>query len=149
MRKIDREKFLLYMQEHNPLSICVDGKLAEWDKAMVAYFEYLKILWSESPRGYIDIPLFMKKHQDISLTEAERICGQKQFCLIRIWDKDDPKRYTQLLNLMHLLSRNAYCYVIESDFRAGLILFDLWLEKQNIKERTEDGSLVNFIINNN
>lgn len=110
-----------------------------------AYQLCIQMLWSEFPRGFVDIPLFMHKYQGLSLKQAEHIVGRKQYALLRIWDYKSEERVNKLREILTILLRVSGVALNESYMRSGLNTLDMILEKTGVSERTESGLIVDFI----
>lgn len=146
MRKEDKRLLREALGAVNPFAFHNEkNELAIYRSAIDAYKEVLLMLWSEFPRGFIDIPYFMVKYQGVAIREAERKCAGRQYALIRLWDRDDKERRSKLKQLLEILLRVNGIHFDETAFTGGLQCFDIFLEKSNISAQTESGAIVDFI----
>lgn len=121
------------------------GALVRYSSPREAYSECLKSLWSEFPRGFIDIPLFMEKYQGLGLKQAEALCGRKQYALVRLWDTSDKDRTAKLCEVLLLLLKVSEVPLSNDFFLQALRELDAFIERRSVGARTEEGSIVNFI----
>lgn len=146
MKREDKGMLRVALGAVNPFALRNEnGGLAIYSSATEAYKETLLTLWSEFPRGFIDIPYFMVKYQGLAIREAERKCAGKQYALIRLSDRDDKERRSKLKQLLEMLLRVSKVPFDENSFMVGLQCFDIFLEKSNISEQTKNGAIVDFI----
>ncbi|MBQ5712869.1 MAG: hypothetical protein IIV77_00025 [Bacteroidaceae bacterium] len=123
------------------------GSLSIYSNPQDAYKEVIVMLWAEFPRGFVDIPFFMSKYQGLSLKDAERLCGRKQYAIVKMWDRDDKQRIAILRRIYEALLRVSELKLNESYFLNAIQCFDIFVEKSKIAENTQSGAIVNFITN--
>lgn len=146
MRKNEQQLLKEALGATCPFAFRMSGsKLSFYSDKTDAYHDVLLMLWAEFPRGFIDIPYFMSKYQCVALKDAERICGQFQYAMIKLWDTDDKDRLPLLGKLCKVLLKVNGVEFDENAFKNAVCRFDIFLEQSHIKEQTETGVLVNFI----
>lgn len=129
----------------NPLALrTASGNLMVFKTPEECYTMCLQMLWAEFPRGFVDIPLFMVKYQDVKLRDAEELCGRKQYALLRLWDSSCEIRKQKLREILCILLKVSDVGFNESSFLNALQHLDIMLEKNGIAERTENGAIVEF-----
>jgi len=133
------------LANRSPFGIQTEGRLLTYERAEQAYYEALMLLWSEFPRGFIDMPLFMWKYQGLTITEARQLCHHKEYALCRIWDVDDKERRTLLRQILQVLLRVTEVDFDETAYQTALTSLDIWLVKNQVAERTENGAIVSFV----
>lgn len=103
MTKKYKEDMLAVLECVNPFAFRSPIGLRTYGSKMLAYLDCMITLLEEFPRGFVDVPLFMCKHQRIELCEATSLVGRKQYVLLA-WDVDS-KELPMLLKsiLRHLL----------------------------------------------
>jgi hypothetical protein len=145
MKKNDRELLKQALGATSPFAFSMPESGVEfYNNKVDAYRDVLMMLWAEFPRGYIDIPFFMHKYQNVALRDAERICGQRQYAMIKLWDSDDKDRLPLLRSLLGILLKVTGVEFDENVFVNAVQIFDTFLLNCNVRERTVSGALVNF-----
>ena len=145
MKKELKKQVNELLASRSPFGIQAEGRLLTYERAGQAYYEALMLLWSEFPRGFIDVPLFMWKHQGLSITEARQVCHHREYCLCRIWDVDDKDRRNQLRQVLQVLLRVTDVDFDEEAYQTALTSMDIWLVQNHVAERTENGAMVSFV----
>lgn len=145
MKKNDRELLKQALGATSPFAFSMpESGVSFYNNKVDAYRDVLMMLWAEFPRGYIDIPFFMHKYQNVALRDAERICGQRQYAMIKLWDSNDKDRLPLLRSLLEILLKVTGVEFDENSFVNAVQGFDIFLLNCNIGERTISGALVNF-----
>ncbi len=145
MKKELKKQVNEMLAKSSPFGILTEGRLLTYERVEQAYYEVLMLLWSEFPRGFIDMPLFMWKYQGLTITEARQLCHHKEYALCRIWDADDKERRTLLRQILQVLLRVTEVDFDETAYQTALTSLDIWLVKNQVAERTENGAMVSFI----
>lgn len=146
MKARERETLRTALGIINPFALrTASGNLMVFKTPEECYQTCLQMLWAEFPRGFVDIPLFMVKYQDIKVREAEELCGRKQYALLRLWDSSCEIRKQKLREILSVLLKVSDVDFNESSFLSALQCLDIMLEKNGIAERTENGAIVEFI----
>ena len=74
------------METCNPLGLLdVNKRLQVFSGPIACYERALNMLHQQSPRGWVDIPLFMQRMQGVSLADAEEMCGYRNRAVIQ-WE---------------------------------------------------------------
>lgn len=146
MKKNDKEIMKQVLGAKSPFAFRLrDDKLVFYNNAVEAYRDVLMMLWAEFPRGFVDIPYFMAKYQGVGVRDAARLCGLRQYAMLKLWDTNDKDRLTLLRAIMGTLLKATGVAFDENAFINAVQAFDIFLQNSKIEERTESGSLVNFI----
>ena len=146
--KAKQDMLVRVLSEHNPFALQMGKdniRLANYEKSSDCYKEVLLLMWSMFPRGFIDMPLFMTTWMGVSLAEAERICGVKQYCSLRIWEVGDKERNNMLRSVLQMFIKYTGCSWDENAFQQALYDFDVFLINSNVKEKTNNGIIVHFV----
>lgn len=123
--KINREQARQIMETINPISVCdCNGRLKIYDSPASCYSDVLKKLFYSCPRGFIDIPLFMRQNQHIRLGEAIEYCGRRQYALLN-WEAKTSRRDTAIKNIFYILLRVSGCSFSENAFKCAMYDLDI------------------------
>lgn len=145
MEKETMQKVPDVLAKVNPLMLVNwDGAPVIYENDTEAYFDALNLLFATFPRGYIDVPIFMLKYQHILRRRAQDFCGRKDIVIIPLYDVDAPQRIDKLRDLFTILLKPTGCKLNESALQAALCRFDINAINAHLKERVEDGSIIQF-----
>lgn len=146
MKRKMKETLRVALGVINPFALRTQGgSLMVYKTPQECYQVCLQMMWSEFPRGFVDIPLFMSKYQGLKLKDAEALCGRKQYALLRLWDAESELRKQRLREILAVLLKVSEVDFNESYFLNALQCLDIMLEKNGIASRTENGAIVEFI----
>ena len=138
MRKIS---VLPILQQQNPFGLLVNDEIMLYSDAATAYYNVLVIIMSEFPRGMIDLVLLMQ-HQGLSVYEAQKYLGRKQYMYIEFWKANDPLRDSQLRMLFHKMLKVTGCGFDAASYWTGVQTFDKVLRDSDYEERLNNGKLL-------
>lgn len=120
LQKITKEQALQIMETVNPLGLTdCNGRLVIFESAAGCYECLLKELFRAFPRGYIDIPLAMRKYQSLRLFEGRENCKHREYALV-IWYNMDNKRDYLLKKLVMCFLEKTGCPFSENAFKQAI-----------------------------
>lgn len=124
--------------EVNPfLIIDESGKPMKYSNAMQAYCRLFMLLHKQFTRGFIDIPYFMVKYMGMELTEAEKVCGAKQYATI-LWEchgqaNEYRNKVSTLKTICEILLSVSSLEFDENAFHGGMSMFEEALVLQKLQ----------------
>lgn len=128
MDKKEKMQLLLEaMARVNPLAISEEyggDKMASFQTPHDCYTDALFKLKTLFPGGYVDLVLFMNKWQNVSVVDANRIVGVKQYaevCWNAIFDKERNYKIREIFRVLH---RYTGAYMIDSDLDEAINRLD-------------------------
>ena len=140
------------METCNPLGLLDSNKrLVVYNNPVECYERLLNTMHKEFPRGWIDIPLLMRKTQGLTIANARELCGRKMFAIIE-WDCEDSKdkadkRFEKLKGVCYRMLKVTGCDFSEDALRKALYEWDKALAEQKFYDRDykEETTNIKFI----
>lgn len=132
--------------QHSPFGVTdpSTGTIVVYENTSDAYLDVIQKMFSDYPRGYIDIPLFVAKHTSTSLPDAVRKCRGREIALCVLSDVEDSQRVNKLRQVMQLIICK-HCEWSEPAFKAALLEFDKTMIRANVNAKIQNGNLFNFL----
>ena len=117
----------------NPLGLRVNtDRVNIYPSPSECYLDCLKLLDTEFPRGFIDLPLFMAKYMKQPLLLAARKCCGKQYVLVNLW-KEDDYRNEKIEDIMKVLLKTTKITLSRDSLDKAITYFDYWLATKKAK----------------
>ena len=121
---LSREQAKQIMETINPLGLYDSNKrLTIYKSAVECYTDCLTTLFLSAPRGYIDIALFMLKHQLVPLHVAVEYCKHQEYAIVN-WEAANSARTYTLKKLIMILLKVTDIEFSENAFKGALYVLD-------------------------
>ncbi len=132
--KIDKKDFKSVVGRVNPFLLRNDTGLGVFESAKECYQLVLMALWNDYPCGFVDVPLFMMRHQRLNSQQANYVCPVKQYAYIAWWNLQDENVQFKLKYVLRLFLKPSGLSLDEDLFLNAIENLDYLLDKQGVKD---------------
>ena len=132
--KVSSNDIRTVLAKTNPFMLRMeDGRLCHYEDLDMCYHIVMVHLFKNFQAGFVDVPLFMMTHQQLTDKVIARICPEKQYAFVEWWNLDSFEVQFKLKYIFKLLLKVGEFRFDEECFDRALADLKQEIAKRDLK----------------